>query len=1700
MKPQPPTPQQQFVSGAPPGMPSPSLMANGQFVLPPGWREEQSQLTQPLSFPRQPRHQHSPSLSSLKQQKEIYEIDKETGAVSSTRSVSPQVHSPVDDRRPVQQMGEPSRSGYQAPNPPFAQQAQGSALGRVSTNNTQGSQSQDEPDGRRSSNMFSSIRTRLAGNASERRDSAGGPHVQFSDVPGDGVSEASIPTENHGRKALPTLFGLRNNGSAEERASYESGSNPASSAFSPPDKRRFFNRAPSDLGIVPPPSLDQPRPATTEGTTGPLLAGVGSGQTKKRFSKIAGMLSRDKQESPLSQPQVQPQPPFAQASMGRSSLSGQRPFPGSMGSPGGPPIDFQQMLHEGRPRSSTAGSRPSLGGHGRNLSAQGFASPPQMVSIQEEDRGRKFSAGTILSNILGKRSDSKTREQQLQLSASGLGQPQGMMQQGQTPPRPAPGQFPSFLAHSMGLPGQPPINLPPQGQYAGLANHAPQQQTQQTHQQQFLDPSKPRGMPYDKFNNYLQGRASPGVSPVTQSSGSPLNMQQPGSLDGGSQQPSQGPIPQSSQSREPSMGVVQIATAVPIRQVERSPNGNTESVSGQNSPDGEQSRGRSTSVVNQIEVGRGKPTVEQTRSRAASHAIPQQQSAHVASFQAPVRSPNDPNPTNGTQAGPEDGLHFDPQRSGNLNQQTTSQVSPQVRRASTNLLASQNHVGAHSTPSTSPAPSYELPAPSTGLQSNQQSAVSAVPAKGEEPDSPQETRPSNQGRSVTAPAQPSVYRPSGPQIAIGSQQMTQSQTRIWSTSQNINGRGSPAPQPIQYSMQGRPPQEPVLTAPFQEQRSDKEGTFSKFITKSKTFVQDIGPLSTEKLKGDKDSKREKLMSAFKKPKQQQDIPRPSPQGPPPGGPGPEWNASSAIAQDSPKLERFPPNAADQEHIVTKGLQAMPSKAASLLGQPPNAMFQGPDQDSSKPRPRHERSSSPPYPNHQDERQVPGKTTPPLSPDQLQGPRAAPGSSTGVPPPQPSSGRPSISSLPSNQGPQSLPSQAQPETKPQHQQQASLQQPQQPRIPQPQRQNMQGHNSMANPVAANNRTPTLKQQSSQHDLEPQYAEVPIPQGYAPVSGAQTAAPRLKKTQSASTQPNQMAPNQSYQGHSPQQPLQQSPQHLPQQWMHPVLMPTSLPGQMPMQMQMPQAVWPQYSQYQGTPPPMMHPYQQPSPQQYTQGLHGTPSPPIQGQALPPGVLMQQPVHHQIWQQQPNMTPVPQQFQHVQAFPHQITPPHHVGFVPPQETSPPASELAQPTPTNAAPPAHHHFSIVHDSPTVPVPSSTNPVVQPQIHQPSPVKPQPASSPQQTVPRSTFAVQSMPEQSQLQPNVGTNGNTVPQRQISAASEVSSLVTEPASQVSADTPRMQASQAEQQRPSEVVVRQSPMQPASPVRQRAPVTLRDNPMPPKVDTPVTATPADRDDDKDDIYGATPRLPAETTPRSSSREQQHVIEHIAVGSPSPSPEPNSKFAGMPDNKPPAETTKLEYRVVENTTSSPPPPQQQSFSIMSAPPVIIEPQPTSAASSSSPATAPSPSPSSALATQSKSALLDDEPPSPTASELGGKKGRSPSAVNHFDYNYNAASSAAAAAAAENGDSNGGVPAAPTTVNGKPVQSSQEIFEEHKRKQLLRDMEEKIAVMPTEMEPEFSNNRRRNDDSMPVMSATSYPGQEWNPYGDGFEDFEE
>lgn len=1676
--------QAAFPQASPPGMPSPSMLSNGQFAPPPGWKMESSQLQQPLTTQR---HRPSPSISSLRQQNQSYEIDKETGL--STRSVSPPSQSPVDTRRPgqpalVQSAGQSSQqqNSFQPPNPPFAQQQhqqQVPTLARTSTNHTQDSQQHDEHDGRRTSNMLSSIRSRLAASGTDRRDSMG-RRPQGTGVTEDGVSEASIPIEGQGRGAAK-FFGFDEGAPRPSQDMRGSSPPPVGGAlFSPPREKRSFFTRPSGPGTGTQSAQELRRPSTAEGASSQApIVGFGPGQPRKRFSKLTGMLNRDnKTETQLSQPQGQLT--FVQGQ--RPSFQSQRAMPSGapMGLPGqmGPPGE-SLMSDFGRPRSATAGAvggtRPSFSDHSRTPSAQGFGPSAPMGAIREEERGRKPS-GNFLAGIFGKRSESKTRDPRPSQSPPGLGQPTSMNSQGQMMISHRPGQSGSFLpiqGQTLNMQGQP--MAPPQGQYAGLINQA--------QQQHFLGQPGRQGMPNNQafmqgpnpaqFAMSQQQQPSPGISPVTQSSGSPMATHSQGGLAGRqtpiNQQGQQGYIPQRPQ--EQPMAVVQVATAVPIRQISNSPNGNTGGNTGQisagPSPGGQSdsSHQRSASVVNQIEVGGNrKPNVDVqgTRGRAASQSVQQQSPVHIASLQTPTRKAVNPtSPRSSGQMVHPSQTDDATVSTGQQNGTASPQDSPQNRRVSQGLApgGQQQSVSLQSTPRASPAPNPE-----------QQSGPPSVPPKntpapnqgqGLGLSQPQMWQnPGNAGQPPSISQQASVYRPSGPQIAAVVQSFSQQQPQSpWSI-----GRHNTAGQAGQQAPPLQSPQSMMMTPASQEQRPEKEGAFSKLLGKSKTFVYQMSEPqpSSDKAKPEKESKGVKgMLGAFKR-----DKPKPQPQPEvgkaPPGGP--QWNIQSGqtpigaqpqpqpqpqpgqVAQGQPPPHRLPqmqmPPKAQQIMGIGEGEQKIVSTPDEVLQPQPQSQIQTQPQSQTpsqnqppqgpapiqplppQPRPEQQRATSQPYPNYQNERQSPSKTSHPTQQQQQQQQQQ----------PQPSQvrtaqqpiGRPSIGGSAPSQGvppPQHQHQHQHQYHQHQHHQHEHHQQQQQQQLAQ---QSMGQNRSQVAAPPANVRAQNLKQQIAP---EPQYAPVPIPQGYIPVYG--DGKPELMRAPSY----GQPYPGMIWQGHT-------------QQWVYPGM----LPGQVPQGPQGPQGVpphmvqqgWPQYPPYQGTPPPMMM-AQHPPPQQYIQGQQATPPPMMQGQALPPQVSMQQPpMHAQV------LAPTNGHAQMVTPQ-HAISPPHSAGFVPPQQGPSGSSDHMQAIQHNGqpiAPQAQQQFAVMPESAPAPVRTSNDGPTQSYTLEST--KPESAQAPSQAVPRSAFAVvRPTAGHDQLQPPQDHANSLVPQRQLSGASEVSSLTSGPATSQGSTGAHSDHTVGQVQQSNGILARG--VANPEPTYERPPVTLRDEGQ--RMETPVTSTSTE----KDDIYGATPRQSVHATPvqpQTQHNDERGIVpgsstqEHLG--------EPEVKFSGpLPNNRSPEfkPTFKVE------------PPSQQGF-VVDAPPVTGEPgtpstipaldsaPPSSTLSTAAPVvTSKSPSPS------------EEEPPSPTESELGKKHKES-----------------------ETGEDGKAL------VNGKPVQSSAEIFEEHKRKQLLRDMEEKIAIFPTETQQMLEPKKKKDDDA-PMMSATSYPGQEWNPYGDGW-----
>jgi hypothetical protein len=79
---------------------------------------------------------------------------------------------------------------------------------------------------------------------------------------------------------------------------------------------------------------------------------------------------------------------------------------------------------------------------------------------------------------------------------------------------------------------------------------------------------------------------------------------------------------------------------------------------------------------------------------------------------------------------------------------------------------------------------------------------------------------------------------------------------------------------------------------------------------------------------------------------------------------------------------------------------------------------------------------------------------------------------------------------------------------------------------------------------------------------------------------------------------------------------------------------------------------------------------------------------------------------------------------------------------------------------------------------------------------------------------------------------------------------------------------------------------------------------------------------------------------------------------------------------------------------------------------------------------------------------------------------------------------------------MPSSAPTVPEGPQQSPEKILVEGRNSQNSRrrtSQEEKILVEEGMVRPGSA------EEEIPSMSATSYPGQEWHPYGNGYEEWD-
>ncbi|TKW56643.1 hypothetical protein CTA1_3267 [Colletotrichum tanaceti] len=425
------------------GMMSPTFGGGGNPIhhLPPQgpWKLEESHLSEPLAASRN--RQSGGSLSP--QQQSFFGYEKEMG-VPPPAAPRPETQLP-----PRQKFSEvPPSSAQRYPglfSPPQREQNPGSPTGprtsrdlgqqyygrdstslyRTKTGDSDVSTfdpSVDEEGGRsrRSSGFFKEIGGRFSRESSRRRPASKAEEAAASDpvgpvspdVPGDGVSEASVATGDFqdGQRRVSSFFlnlrGSRLSDAGVPHSGDREGITPSlipspNPGVSPPVQQlaSFADRKRSFLGplgnelspALPNSSLSR----SSTSTVGNEAAGGVVGPPKKRFSGFTSkVFSRTSSQQDLQIPQ---KPGTSHSAT--SSMLGRPP-----GTPVNQPGVPSPLAPQGRERSNTTGSGP--------YNAQQAQVNKQLQHVGEEDRGRRSSAGGFLSGLFSKRAAPKQQENQ----------------------------------------------------------------------------------------------------------------------------------------------------------------------------------------------------------------------------------------------------------------------------------------------------------------------------------------------------------------------------------------------------------------------------------------------------------------------------------------------------------------------------------------------------------------------------------------------------------------------------------------------------------------------------------------------------------------------------------------------------------------------------------------------------------------------------------------------------------------------------------------------------------------------------------------------------------------------------------------------------------------------------------------------------------------------------------------------------------------------------------------------------------------------------------------------------------------------------------------------------------------------------------------------------------------------------------------
>ncbi|KAK3364440.1 hypothetical protein B0T25DRAFT_530185, partial [Lasiosphaeria hispida] len=507
----------------------PHMMANQLQRFPPqggNWNLQESHLSEPLNPTN--RHRSNSSTASVSGAQPFYGYDKEAG-VPSTSGLSPQrektqepKEQPASEPRPLQSQ-HPDRS--ESPSTPRANQAlpnsqqtppgrpPGGPLSRSETDQSEmlppSSIHGGDEGRRRQSGIFSSIQRKFTGGISDdaRRDSFGRPRFQGQVVTSDEVSEASVVTEDTSAQKKRNPFArFRSIGQAPENMpphSQESiiahspgtplgqrmqpSPGPQSQAqtqaqwqsqFPPPEQKPapYFS---TENGSAPtqqpnPERADLPRASISSNLPGETRLSINGGGQKKGFSVLMGKFRAANPEGS----KEGPRPPGTSASVNSFSVSqGQLMQPNGLG--------HQEDIMPssfGRERSGSLSGppppRPFTSGQASQISL------PQYGSLADVDPGRKPTGGLFGFGRFMSRSEAKRAEPP---AAAGRGQPGPPPPFGQQPrpgqpglgrgqPGPVPGPMPGQQfgpSQQLGR-GQLPPFAPRPGQFPGqLGNPTP---------------------------------------------------------------------------------------------------------------------------------------------------------------------------------------------------------------------------------------------------------------------------------------------------------------------------------------------------------------------------------------------------------------------------------------------------------------------------------------------------------------------------------------------------------------------------------------------------------------------------------------------------------------------------------------------------------------------------------------------------------------------------------------------------------------------------------------------------------------------------------------------------------------------------------------------------------------------------------------------------------------------------------------------------------------------------------------------------------------------------------------------------------------------------------------------------------------------------------------------------------------------------